>query len=394
VRLTRSGWLAALGAGCLVVAGRILGLAELFGIGASIGLLLAMCGIWVSLRRIDLVVARVVRPHRVHAGNPCTVEIQIRNRNDRSTPILRLHDPVSGTAGADLLLAPLEAGRTSTVAYRLPTSRRGLVSVGPLTVEISDPFGLTTSKLVAAPSVELTVLPRVDDVKPLPRTVGPDPDGGAERRSSIGRSGEDFVALRPYHPGDDLRKVHWPSSARTDDDLLVRQDDVPWQGRVCVLLDNRREVHDADTIERAVSATASIVRTHIRRGDHVRLLLSDGTDFGERPGSSHLDLILEHLAVVDRTSHGSLRGALDVVGRGGAGSLVLVTGKPPKSDLEALERVGPAFAVRRVVRLDIETRTTMGRRTAVLGVAPGGSFPETWNRAAATIGRRGARLRR
>ena len=62
------------------------------------------------------------------------------------------------------------------------------------------------------------MLPRIEDVRPLPRAAGPDPDGSADRTAALGRQGEDFAALRPYVLGDDMRRVHWPSSARTDDD--------------------------------------------------------------------------------------------------------------------------------------------------------------------------------
>ena len=183
MRPTRTGLLVAIASAVLVVAGRLLGLAELYAIGAAVGLLALVCGLWVGLRRLDIVVTRSVRPSRVHVGNPCTVAIQVRNRAGRATPVLRLLDPVTGTAGADLLLAPIGLRRTTDVAYRLPTTKRGIVTVGPMQVAMSDPFGLASTRNPAAPAVEVTVLPRVDDIPPLPRSVGPDPDGTAETGS-------------------------------------------------------------------------------------------------------------------------------------------------------------------------------------------------------------------
>lgn len=386
MRPTRQGLLVALGAVALVSLGRIFGITELFGIGAAVGLLLVACAFWVALRGVDVVVSRSVRPSRVHVGNPCTVELRVRNRSRRATPVLRAIDPVTGTAGADLLVAPIPLRKESKVAYRLPTTRRGLVTVGPMVVEITDPFGLASSRSMAAPAVEITVLPRIDDITPLPRTVGPDPDGGAET-GSLGRSGEDFAALRPYVVGDDLRRVHWPSSARTDDDLLVRQDDVPWQGRLCIVLDLRRENHDADTLERAVSAAASILRAHLRRGDHVRLVTTTGVDSGYGVGASHLDGVLEYLAVADRSTRGSLHAGLDLAERGASGALVLVSGKPSTADIDAVESLGGAVAARRVVRFDTDARGLTGRRTQVLGIAPGASFAEVWSSASPPAGR-------
>jgi uncharacterized protein (DUF58 family) len=388
--------LVALGAAGLVVAGRFLGLTELYAVGAAIGLLLVVCGAWVAWRDVDVVVARSVRPSRVHVGNPSTVEVRLRNRSRRSTPVLRLRDPVTGTAGADLLLAPITLGKTSTVAFRLPTTRRGLLTVGPMTVEIADPFGLASARTTAAPAVQITVLPRVDDIPPLPRTVGPDPDGGAET-GALGRLGEDFAALRTYVVGDDLRRVHWPSSARTDDDLLVRQDDVPWQGRVSVVLDLRRANHDTDTLERAVSAAASVLRAHLRRGDHTRLITTTGVDSGFGVGAGHLDGLLEYLAVADRSSRGSLRVALDAADRGAGGALVVVIGRPSPADIDAVESLGGAVTARRVVRLDTDERTLADRRTQILGVGPGSSFADVWTDASPPSGRTstaGVRTRR
>ncbi|MDZ7673673.1 MAG: DUF58 domain-containing protein [Acidimicrobiales bacterium] len=391
MRPTRQGLLAATGSATLIALGRFLGLPELFAIGAAVGLLVGACGVWVARRPVDVVVNRSVRPSRVHAGNPCTVEVQLRNRARRPTPVLRMHDPVTGTAGADLLLAPIPVRGTATAAYRLPTSQRGLLTVGPMTLEIADPFGLTASRNRGARPVEVTVLPHVDDIPPLPRTVGPDPDGGAET-ASLGRVGEDFAALRPYVIGDDLRRVHWPSSARTHDDLLVRQDDIPWQGRLVVVLDLRREAHDQDTIERAVSAAASILRAHLRRGDHVRLVSTSGLDSGYGVGASHLEGLLEFLAVADRSSRGSMHAALDHAERGAAGGLVVVTGRPSTPDLDAVEAIGPAITLRRVVRFDTESRQAT-RRTQIMGIPPTGSFAEAWRDATLATSRPSPRAR-
>lgn len=386
MRPTRTGLFVGIASAALVLVGRVLGLTELYAIGAAIGLLAVVCGSWVALRRLDIVVTRSVRPSRVHVGNPCTVEIEVRNRAGRATPVLRLLDPVTGTAGADLLLAPIGLRRTTSVAYRLPTTTRGIVTVGPMQVAMSDPFGLSSTRNPAAPSVEVTVLPRVDDIPPLPRSVGPDPDGSAET-GSLGRSGEDFAALRPYIVGDDLRRVHWPSSARTGD-LLVRQHDIPWQGRVCVVLDLRRQATDDVTLERAVSAAASVLRTHLRRGDHVRLVTTTGVDSGYGVGASHLDGLLEYLAVASRTTKGSLRMAMELVGRGASGAVVLVTGTLSSADVELFERSGSAVSLRRLVRFDGAQRVTTGRRTEVLGVGPGEEFAAAWTESGSSAVRR------
>lgn len=380
MRPTRLGWATAIGAIGLVVVGRVLGLAELYVAGASVATVIILSGLWVRSRKVRLKVSRTIRPTHVHAGSPSTVDVEITNRGS-TTPVLRLRDPVSGTRGADLLLSPLESRGSTTIAYRLPTQRRGLVVVGPMTVEITDPFGFTRSSIVAAPIREATVFPAVDPIPSLPRTAGPDPDGGATS-GALGRMGDEFAALRPYVIGDDLRRVHWLASARTDDDLLVRQDDVPWQGRICVVLDVRRATHNDMTLERAVSAAASVLRTHIDRGDHVRLVTTGGADSGFGVGPNHLLGILEYLAVVD-VSRGSLGGSLERAARGGSGALVLVTGTPSDADIDTVDRVGPEVAYRRIVRFDRTVRSVTSRRTEIVGVDEHEQFAASWASATA-----------
>ncbi len=208
-----------------------------------------------------------------------------------------MFDPVTGTRGADLLLGPLEPGVTARAAYRLPTEKRGIVRIGPLDVVVTDPFGVASSATTAAPISELTVFPWVDDIVPVPHTSGDDPHAGADHPSALGRSGEDFYALRPYVVGDDLRRVHWKSTARRDE-LMVRQDELPWQGRVTVLLDVRRSGHTAESLELAVSAAASVVTASWKRRDLVRLITTDGTDLGFAAGTAHAEAIMEFLATV------------------------------------------------------------------------------------------------
>jgi len=234
--LTRQGWLVAAGAAALMLMGRVLGLVELFALGAIAAALVVGSAVVVAAARLELEVGRALHPARVHVGTSSRVDLTIRNLRATGTPVLRLRDPVSGTRGADLLVPPLGRGERTVAAYRLPTDRRGLVRIGPLDVVVGDPFGLTQVETVAAPAVALTVFPHIDQIDPLPYTTGHDPLAGARQPNSLGRTGEDFYALRPYVVGDDLRRIHWPSSARHDE-LLVRQNELPWQGRTTVLLD-------------------------------------------------------------------------------------------------------------------------------------------------------------
>lgn len=390
--LTRQGWLVSGGAVALVAAGRVLGVLELFVIGAAVAALVLASLVIVYLTRLRLAVARHVTPPRVYAGTPSRVELSIRNDGPRPTPVLRLFDPVSGTRGADLLLSPLEPDVVNRAAYRLPTERRGIIEIGPLEVVVGDPFGLAASSTEAAPRAELTVYPRIDEVVAVPHTSGDDPHAGADHPSALGRSGEDFYALRPYVVGDDLRRVHWPSTARRDE-LTVRQDELPWQGRVTVLLDVRRTAHTPASLELAVSAAASVITACWKRRDLVRLATTDNTDFGFAAGTAHAEAMMEFLATVPASPAGTLRGVLDSLGQpGNGGAVVAIVAGIADTELATLPRLRGRFASVTVVHFlrssyDPAASTagdegsTATRGSTFIRVTRDRSFADAWNTA-------------
>ena len=266
--LTRQGWLVGVGAGALLLAGRVLGLVELFALGVvAAALLVGRVRARQPPRASSSRWAAAVHPARVHVGTSSRVDLTIRNLRATGTPVLRLRDPVSGTRGADLLVPPLGRGERTVAAYRLPTDRRGLVQIGPLEVVVGDPFGLDQPRhrrrahASSSPSTRTSTRSTRSPTPPA-TTRSPAP----RQPNSLGRTGEDFYALRPYVVGDDLRRIHWPSSARHDE-LLVRQNELPWQGRTTVLLDVRKAAHAGESLEVAVSAAASIVAATARRND-------------------------------------------------------------------------------------------------------------------------------
>jgi uncharacterized protein (DUF58 family) len=321
--LTRTGWLAAAGAAGLVLTGRLVAVDEAFLAGATIAVLVVLAALGVALVRLRLDVARELHPARVHAGTSSTVVLEVRNRGRRRTPVLTLVDRVSGTSGAHLGVAPLEREAATGASYDLPTERRGLLRVGPLEVHVTDPFGLAQARVQVTGVSELTVYPAIDDVAPVPMSSGTDPHAGRDLRSNLSPAGEEFFALREYVVGDDLRRVHWASTARRDH-LLVRQDELPWQGRATCFLDTRAGYRPADALEPAVRAAASLVHAGRRRNQQLRLVTADGTDSGFSASNAQVEAIMERLAVVEATTHRDLGPALDRLGRNAGGTLVLL----------------------------------------------------------------------
>jgi uncharacterized protein (DUF58 family) len=324
--LTRRGWVAGVLTGALLVVGRVFGTVEGYIAGATLAVLLVGSVLWLVATRLDVAVTRVLHPPKVHAGSSTRVDLAVVNRARRRSPVLSLRDQVSGTRGASLLVAPLDPGGEARAAYRFATDRRGVVTVGPLQVELTDPFGLARLRLPAAGISELVVYPAIERLVAIPLSAGNDPLAGSEHPNSLGRGGEDFYALRAYVLGDDLRRVHWPATARHDE-LMVRQEELPWQGRTTVVVDDRAAVHSPDTFERMVSAAASVLVAGTHRQDLVRIVTTSGSDSGFGAGRSHVEGLLEALACLQPRDAGSLDAATELLGPNGvSGALVVLTG--------------------------------------------------------------------
>jgi uncharacterized protein (DUF58 family) len=141
--------------------------------------------------------------------------------------------------------------------------------------------------------------------------------------------GDDDAATREYRNGDDLRKVHWRSTARVGK-LMVRREERPWQARTTLLLDTRNDAHRGEgpgsSFEWAVSAIASIGVHAAHRGYSLRLI----TDGGPAAGGAELSdegVLLDHLAEMQQSRNRGLDAAAGPLrGAEGLGTLIAVTG--------------------------------------------------------------------
>jgi uncharacterized protein (DUF58 family) len=370
----------------LLVAGRLLGITELFALAAGAVALVLGALVYVHVTKVTLDAQRELHPPRVHAGSPSRVELTVHNQGSRRTPVLGVRDPFDGgRRWARFLLSPLAAGEQARAAYRLPTERRGVYDLGPLEVHLTDPFGVAAWKAHAAPATQLTVFPRVDVIEPLPQTLGHDPHAATDHPTAIGRGGEDFYGLRPYEQGDDLRRVHWPTTAKTGE-LMIRQDEMPWQGRATVVLDVRRQLHTPASLEDAVSAAASIVSAAWRQRSLIRLVATDGVDSGFGAGPAHTEAILEHLATVGANRVGGLDTTLELVRRDARGGAlaVVTTSAAPASDLQRLRGLRGRYGVVLVLFDQGNTPEAVATAGRLVRVSRNSTFAEAWQRGVAS----------
>jgi uncharacterized protein (DUF58 family) len=383
--LTLRGWSVALTGIALLVVARVFGSGPVEQLGFALVVLPLIAVAVVRLGKHDLHVTRRTSPERVRAGSKVKVTLEINNRGRGPAPLLLLEDRVpSDVAGrARFALHGVEPKGRRYASYELRPPRRGHYEVGPLTLTSTDPFGLARLERAAAPRASVLVHPRVEPLA-LPRDLG-------ERRSlalsvlrqPIGAQGEDFYTLREYTEGDDLRKVHWPATAKRGR-YMIRQEETPWHTRATVLFDDRAEAHDgigdASSFERVVEATASIVDLYHRSGYTYRLTGASAPGLGAAKGSPHFNRSLDLLATL-RTS-GSSRAEPDhdaLVARlleiesstGGEGTLAVVAGTLSVADAVAITRCRRRFRQVVVVTFPAHrfgTMTTKARWAAEQGV--------------------------
>jgi len=367
VRPTRNGVIVLAMAPALGILAWLFGQPELAVLAAAAAAAVMAAAIAVRFVPMRIEVNRSIRPARLPVGEPCQVVLRVRNTAPVRSPVLALHDDVGRFGHASLQLAPLAAGATRDAAYVFPTHRRGLHPVGPLTVDIEDPFGLVRSTTVQPGTQTVIVLPRTWTLAPLPPAPGDEPERGVRALASNSTVDEEFAALRPYSPGDDIRRIHWRTTARLGTPV-VRQFDQPWQLRTTVALDIRRTAHDGRTFERTVSAAASVVSMAAARNELVRLVTSGGDDSGFVPARDRVDELMDRLAEVGPDSRGSLTGTVAHLARRPTGRLVTCVG-----NLEASEHGG---LVRGARLFGLHVLVVTGRLVA--SDAPGGPAVVVW----------------
>jgi uncharacterized protein (DUF58 family) len=372
----------------IIILGRILGLTPLYMIGSAAIILVGAAVAWVRLHRFELVASRVLRPARVEMGSTATVELLVSNYGIRRSPVLLASDPLDGGQQvAAFALAPLQPGEIGKAVYRIPAEQRGTLWVGPLDLELRDPFGVASIHVQATDTSRLIVLPRIERVPAPPAGLGAHPDSGLHQPTLRGRRGEDFYSLRSYTVGDDLRRVHWPSTARLDE-LMIRQDERPRQDQVAVFLDRRRAVHDRTSLELAVSAAASIVASVAWRGRGlVRLVDTSGADTGYGIGTAHAERIMDRLAQVAADGPSSWSPGLHRIrSQPGSGLLVFVTTEAAgDSEVKGLEHLHPRFSPITVMVDGPEGTSPAGRASdggrRVVRCGPGRPFRVAWTAA-------------
>ena len=344
----------------------LLGQDALLRVGALLILLPLATAFFVGRSRFRLGLVRSLAPAQVTAGQQTNVQLDLSNDGRMPTGLLLLEDQVPYVLGNRPRFVVDRMGPTwkRSVTYPLRSDVRGKFQVGPMRVRLSDPFGLIVLDRTFQSTSTLVVTPRVV-VLPAVALSGAWTGAGDNRPRAFASGSAEDVTVREYRRGDDLRRVHWRSSAHAGE-LMVRREEQPWQSRATLFLDNRTFAHRglgaASSLEHAVSLAASMAVHLVQRGFMVRLVTAgaEGRHVGRQDSwhehgarAAESAPILESLAVLAASD------SLDIDTRwlseaGHSGLLVAVLGSITERDTAALTRMRHSSGSAMAVALDVD----------------------------------------
>lgn len=356
-RLTLRGGIFLAGGGALFLNALVINRRDLLFVACLLMAVPAVALFYVTLRPAKLHVTRSFRPPVVPAGGETVVLLQVRNLSARPLYGARWRDTASDgiTVPSSSLLPMLDrfdggpggAGDTAVVEYTLRPKLRGVYDVGPLVLGRHDPFGLAYSERPVGEPHDLIVTPRVTPLSDR-RAAVTSGDGSVHEILRHVNPNSDELIAREYRPGDSLRRVNWPATARHGE-IMVRQEEQRSTPEAVVILDttlsgrpaysatqasSRTRRHDT-AFELAIEAVASI-------GAHL-------LDAGFR--LNIVELGPSQLAPSSDRTRGGLHGDGPSTFRTSGGDRLLLEGLAsvvpvPRSDPDAGSRGAPRAAFR------------------------------------------------
>jgi uncharacterized protein (DUF58 family) len=218
------------------------------------------------LGRHDYAIRLELERDRVVAGSVVGGVLDVANRGERVGFPALIDIPV-GDGLVEAHVPLLRAGADYRERLTISAARRGVITVGPMTIGRGDPLGILRREHVWDDVQTIYVHPVT---VPIPSTsAGLLRDLEGTPTSTIVDSDLSFHAIRDYAPGDSRRHVHWKSTAKTGK-LMVRQYEETRRSRIAVVLDLETARYGSEEeFELAVSAASSLGVQAVRDGRDV-----------------------------------------------------------------------------------------------------------------------------
>ena len=223
--------------------------------GVLLGVGMLLLGLLMSLGNLSCSAETSLDQGHLEVGGQAELVLVLTNPGNRSTRRGR----IGLTLGQAAVMAPLPAlapGQSHQIRLKLEARSRGVIDLGPVTMEAGDPLGLIRRRRILAGARKLYIHPRTVALPPLEAGLERDLEG--DPGPGIVDDDLEFHALRPYAPGDDMKRVHWLSTARAGT-LMVRQYEPTLRTRTELILDGQAASYrNADEFELAVEIYASL----------------------------------------------------------------------------------------------------------------------------------------
>ncbi|MDR2999071.1 MAG: DUF58 domain-containing protein [Microbacterium sp.] len=311
--------------------GLLLGWWELTVAAMIVTVIVALCALFL-IGRTEYDVALDLARTRVVVGERAVGALTLSNSSNRAILPSRVVLPV-GSGRGEFGIQRLAPGQKAEELFAIPTQKRSVVKVGPVSVVRGDPLGLFERAHRRDEPVDLYVHPRT--VLFDGQSLGFLRDLEGMPAADLSRDDVSFHALLEYQPGDDLRHVHWRSTARTGT-MMVRQFEETRRSHFVIGLSrNTAEYAEDEEFERAVSIAGSVGLRALRDSQRVDLRVQ-GKDLPAGTGKQ----LLDSLSTVE-LSRPKVGGLVDLAGvlaatMALASFVVLVTGsKTGTEDLRA-----------------------------------------------------------
>jgi uncharacterized protein (DUF58 family) len=330
----------------LGLTGYILRLEQLYFMTAVVALLAAgsyaLCRL--SVRGIEL---RRGPARKLREGEWCDLHLVLTNASRLPKVFLAVQDALPKwlePAGESSFIVPvLLPGRWTQLTYRVRGTKRGAFVIGPVTISATDLMGaFRVERRLEAPQ-EVIVYPAAVRVQPEPR-AGVLRFGGAETEQvSASGSGLEFYGIRDYRPGDALRRIHWPSTARLGHFAVVEFEET-FGADVVLALDLRRGTEYGagtdTTLEAAIKAAASLAAFAVENGAEATLAARDSKRSYRVAArrSQELPALLEALARMQADGDASPAEVMASIASAATGAAAVVLSAAPDEGLiEAVE---------------------------------------------------------
>jgi uncharacterized protein (DUF58 family) len=243
-----------------------------------------------SRRNLDGLRAARRLPDELFADTPASGGLLLINPHPR--PVRQITVQEQGTA-TSVHFEHLDGHGRDERSARWRLSGRGEHTLVGLRLRSRYPFGLIARERILALPAALVVFPRPTGQDGVRLLSG---RGDQDDSSSRGSGEGDFQGLREYAAGDPVRRLHWPTTARTGRPMVVVHGARAAREVIIEVAEGRGERWEA-----ALSAAAAGVQRHCAAGDAVGLRLG-GELLPPRSSGMWRVVLLERLARAERRS--------------------------------------------------------------------------------------------